>query len=47
MLSEAAEEAFEHVKDEMMELNHVFVQDEFAIGKLGSENAKYFFLSAG
>jgi hypothetical protein len=43
MLSEATEEAFEHVKNEMMALNHVFVQDKFSIAQLGSVNAKYFF----
>lgn len=43
MLSETAEEAFERAKEEMMALNHVFVQDKFTIGQLGSENAKYFF----
>lgn len=43
MLSKAAEEAFEHVKEKMMALNHVFIQDKFTIGTLGSDNAKYFF----
>jgi hypothetical protein len=43
MLSEVTEEAFEHVKNEMMALNHVFVQDKFSISQLGSDNAKYFF----
>jgi hypothetical protein len=43
MLSEFAEEAFEHVKNEMMALNHLFVQDKFTNAQLGSDNAKYFF----
>ena len=43
MLSDAAQEAFAHVKKEMMDLNHVFVQDKFTMGQLGSDNAKYFF----
>lgn len=43
MLSETMDEAFEHVINEMMALNHVFVQDNFSIDQLGSDNAKYFF----
>jgi hypothetical protein len=39
---ETVEDAFEHVKNEMVALRHVFVQDRFSIGQLVSDNAKYF-----